>query len=103
MKGNDCALIHFGNGMEIDHVVIGQLFREETHLALPTVHVGRDCHLGRLSVTDCFQTNTTDRPMAFLENEGSIDLLFLRNIRLDGEKCCGNGTVGRLYDAEAEA
>ena len=75
VKGNNCALIHFGREIDVDRVCIAQLFRDETHLPLPTICVSAGCRIGCLSLSDCFQSNASGAPMELLENHGTIDQL----------------------------
>ena len=100
VKGNECALIHFGYDMDVDNVVIEKLFRDETHINLPTIHLGNDCNIDCLSLSDCFQTNATDKPIAFIENEGTINKLYLKNIKQDEKLITGRGTVNNTYICE---
>ncbi|MDY5230564.1 MAG: hypothetical protein SPH44_05505 [Eubacteriales bacterium] len=100
VKGNECALIHFGDDIDVENVVIEKLFRDETHINLPTIHLGNDCNINCLSISDCFQTNATDKPIAFIENKGIIDKLYLKNIKQDEELMNGSGTVNNTYICE---
>ncbi|MDD6915105.1 MAG: hypothetical protein SOX82_03515 [Eubacteriales bacterium] len=97
VEGNYCALIHFGNGIDVGNVVIEKLFRDETHINLPAIHLGTDSTIACLSVSDSVQTNTTDKPIAFIENEGVIDKLYLKNIKQDGKVIIGGGAINNMY------
>ncbi len=102
VKGNECALIHFGYDMDIDFVSIDKLFRDETHINLPTVHLGNDCNINCLSLSDCYLTNATDKPICFIENEGKIRQLFLKNINQNDELISGRGTVSDTVNCEGK-
>jgi len=90
----ESGLISFGKEIDVRNVVIEKLFRDETHISLPTLSIGNDCKIDCLSISDCYQTNSTDKPMTFINNNGKINKLYLKNIKQDEELISGEGTIG---------
>ncbi len=94
VSGNKGPLIHIGHDMDIPKLSISNLYRNETYSSFPTIGIDKNTCIKELVVSCASQTNGTENPMPFIENEGTIQKLFLANIDAGGEELLtGNGTV----------
>jgi len=87
-------LIVLGPHMDVDMMTFSNIYRNENHLEYATFGILEDTHIKNLLITSCSQTNTTGKPMPFIENYGTVDNLMLQNIITHGDPLlAGDGTV----------
>lgn len=80
VPGNYEPLISIGSELDLKSLYLANIYRSETHLAMPTIRIAPNSRIGLLSAQNCEQSNSTGAPMPFLENNGTIDKLVLDGI-----------------------
>lgn len=75
VKGNYEPLLAIGSHMDIKALHISDLYRDESHCAMPTIGVGDDTSIQFMEIAHAKQTNDTGMAMPFLRNQGSIHSL----------------------------
>ena len=97
VKGNYSPLITIGPDIELKGIKLANIFRNETRCPKATIGIGKNTVVKDLSVINCVQTNETDNPITFLENNGRIDNLFMVNNDAGGDELLGGeGTVNKI-------
>ena len=85
VPGNKRPLIAIGNDMDLTRLSISHIYRNETHCPNATIGVEENSRIGLLSVYCASQTNATEKTMAFIENKGEIEKLYLTHVDCGGE------------------
>ncbi len=94
VAGNIRPLIYIGEDIDIKSLYISHLFRDETHCPLPSIGIYKKTHIGTLHISCSQQTNSTGKPMAFVENCGIIDRLVLDSVDTgDDEAVVNTGEI----------
>lgn len=100
VPGNYTEFIMIGNKnneIDIKNLKISNVFRTETHLALPTIAIYENTNINNLSITNCVQTNETGSPITFLRNNGNVQRLFMSNNEVGQDTLMdGDGFVGEM-------
>jgi len=99
VAGNYEPLIAIGNKLDLKSLYLSHIYRNETHLAMPTVRIAEDSNIGLISAENCEQTNSTGATMPFIENHGCIDRLVLRQIdTADDPRIVNNGIIKQIIE-----
>lgn len=93
VPGNRSPLINIGEDMEIKSLYISHFFRDETHNPLPTIGIKKGTHIGLLSVEKYQQTNSTGKPITFIQNDGIIDRLCLNLVDTGDDELICTGDI----------
>ena len=94
VAGNYSPLITIEKDINLKNIKISNLYRKETHCPTPTIGIGKNTIINNLSISHCVQTNATDKPITFLENQGIIERLYLLDIDTGKDKLTdGCGTA----------
>jgi hypothetical protein len=81
----------------VKNVKIHTLHRREQFVPIETVFVGEKAVVDTLILENVTAENHTDEVMPFFVNNGTVDTLVLRDIRVgDQPFMTGTGTVGRI-------
>lgn len=97
VPGNYEPLISIGSNLDLKSLSVSHLYRNETHLAMPTIKIMENSSVGRLSLSHCEQSCQTDEPMPLIENCGSIGKLVLSEIETDGDAVLvGQGSIEEI-------
>jgi len=97
VAGNYEPIISIGHNLDLKSLYLSNIYRTETHLAMPTVRVLGDSNIGLISARNCEQSNLTGNPMPFIENNGTIDRLVLDGIETSGDELVvNNGVINEI-------
>lgn len=94
VEGNLRPLIAVGPNLDMKMLTFSNIYRNETHCPHSTIGFYEDTCIESVYISCAAQTNTTGKPMSFIDNCGTIGNLYLTNIDTGGEELLtGNGTV----------
>ena len=97
VPGNRRPLIYIADNMDIKSLYLSHIFRDETHISLPTVGIMENTKIGILIAECVQQTNTVGKDAPFVENNGSIDNLVLNKIDVGTDSLIVNeGTIKNI-------
>ena len=74
VEGNYYAFIQIDGGLDVDNLVISNVFRDEKVCFTPTIGVRADTVIKNMSLNNVRQTAPDGAEMRFIENEGKIIL-----------------------------
>ncbi len=99
VPGNYGPLIAIGHDIDIKELTFSEIYRNETHLAKPTIGIDDGACIENLAITNAVGKNFTDAPMALIENKGVIKKLTLnRIIWNEDEKISGSGIIEEIKE-----
>lgn len=90
VPGNKVPFIWIGKDMDIDSLYISHVFRNETHNPKPTIGIYEGTKIKCLDISSIEQTNITEGPMAVIENLGTVEKLYIKNIISDEDEIIVN-------------
>ena len=87
-------LIYISAESVVNSLKINTLHRREYNNPIDTLYIGKSSVVRRLILDDIVTENHTDSPMPFMDNEGTIQALSMRNISVGSEELItGNGEI----------
>lgn len=70
-----------------------KLYGDGIHDELPTIGIKKETHIGLLSVEKYQQTNSTGKPITFIQNDGIIDRLCLNLVDTGDDELICTGDI----------
>lgn len=86
VPGNYEPLISIKENIDVKNLSFSRIYRNEKRCSTPTIGIGKNTTVNHLSISDCVQTNETEKEFAFLHCDGSIGDLYLLNVQTDQDK-----------------
>lgn len=91
-------MIRIQSGLRLGSVVLRNLHRDETNLAIPEIEVEAGAVVESLVIDHVRMRNNTDSPLTLLVNDGEIKSLSMRDVQLKsgsgGALLVNRGTIG---------
>ncbi len=86
VPGNYEPLISIGADIDIKNLSFSKIYRNESRCPLPTIGIKRGTTVNNISISDCVQTNETEKEFEFLHCEGSVEDLYISNVQTNQDK-----------------
>ena len=66
-------LVFVESGLDVGNLTIRNFVREERNVAIPSISIGKDAKVRRLTVRDCRHVNRLDVPVKFYARHGRVE------------------------------
>lgn len=94
------AFVWIDGDLDIDFLTIENLCRNEEISSVETLKVCKNAHIKNLSLSNIAHQNSTEKPITFFLNEGTIDSLHMYNVDSGKDMLLKNeGIIGSISES----